>query len=86
VRERTPIPLILENFTAPVVVPGAEMDVAEFAAAVLDRTGCDLLCDVTNLRPTRSTMTWTWIASWIVGRGTGWCSSTSRAGTGTRVR
>ena len=48
-RDRIPTPLILENITSPVVVPGAEMDEAEFVAAVLDRTGCGLLCDVTNL-------------------------------------
>jgi uncharacterized protein len=49
VRGRIPTPLILENITAPVIVPGAEMDEAEFVAAVLERTGCGLLCDVTNL-------------------------------------
>lgn len=49
VRERIPTPLILENVTAPVVLPGGEMDEAEFVTAVLDRTGCGLLCDVTNL-------------------------------------
>ena len=31
------------------IVPGAEMDEVEFVTAVLDRTGCGLLCDVTNL-------------------------------------
>ena len=42
-------PLILENITATVCVPGGEMDEAEFVTAVLDRTGCGRLCDVTNL-------------------------------------
>ena len=49
VRRRIRTPLILENITATVVVPGGEMDEAEFVTAVLDRTGCGLLCDVTNL-------------------------------------
>jgi uncharacterized protein (UPF0276 family) len=49
VRRRIPVPLILENITAPLVVPGGEMDEVEFVTAVLDRTGCGLLCDVTNL-------------------------------------
>jgi len=49
VRRRIQTPLILENITAPVVVPGGEMDDVEFVRAVLDRTGCGLLCDVTNL-------------------------------------
>ncbi len=49
VRRRISTPLILENITSPVVVPGAEMDEVEFVTAVLDRTGCGLLCDVTNL-------------------------------------
>jgi uncharacterized protein (UPF0276 family) len=49
VRRRTPVPLILENITTPLVIPGSEMDEAEFITAVLDRTGCGLLCDVTNL-------------------------------------
>ena len=31
------------------IVPGSEMDEVEFLTAVLDRTGCGLLCDVTNL-------------------------------------
>jgi uncharacterized protein (UPF0276 family) len=49
VRERIQTPLILENITSPVIVPGAEMDEAEFVKSVLDRTGCGWLCDVTNL-------------------------------------
>jgi len=42
-------PLILENVTTSMIVPGSEMDEVEFITAVLDRTGCGLLCDVTNL-------------------------------------
>jgi uncharacterized protein (UPF0276 family) len=49
VRRRIDVPLILENITATMIVPGSEMDEAEFLTAVLDRTGCGLLCDVTNL-------------------------------------
>jgi uncharacterized protein (UPF0276 family) len=49
VRQRISVPLILENITSPVIVPGGEMDEVEFVTSVLDRTGCGLLCDVTNL-------------------------------------
>ena len=49
VQRRISTPLILENITATMIVPGAEMDEVEFLTAVLDRTGCGLLCDVTNL-------------------------------------
>lgn len=49
VRRRIDAPLILENVTATVAVPGAEMDEPEFLTDVLDRTGCGWLCDVTNL-------------------------------------
>ena len=49
VRSRIPIPLILENITTTMIVPASEMDEVEFLTAVLDRTGCGLLCDVTNL-------------------------------------
>jgi uncharacterized protein len=49
VRRRIRTPLILENITSTMIVPGSEMDEVEFLTAVLDRTGCGLLCDVTNL-------------------------------------
>jgi uncharacterized protein (UPF0276 family) len=49
VRRRIRTPLILENITATRILPGSEMDEVEFLTAVLDRTGCGLLCDVTNL-------------------------------------
>jgi uncharacterized protein (UPF0276 family) len=49
VRRRIRAPLILENITTTMIVPGGEMDEVEFLTAVLDRTGCGLLCDVTNL-------------------------------------
>ncbi len=42
-------PLILENISSPLIVPGGEMDEAEFLHQVLDSTHCGLLCDVTNL-------------------------------------
>ena len=31
------------------IVPGSEMDEVDFLTAVVHRTGCGLLCDVTNL-------------------------------------
>jgi uncharacterized protein (UPF0276 family) len=49
VQERTEVPLILENITYTVTMPGAAMAEAEFLAELLDRTGCGLLLDVTNL-------------------------------------
>jgi uncharacterized protein (UPF0276 family) len=49
VQRRTEAPLILENITYNVRMPGAEMDEAAFLAALLERTGCGLLLDVTNL-------------------------------------
>jgi uncharacterized protein (UPF0276 family) len=42
-------PLILENITYVVEMPGAEMNEAEFLSQVLQRTDCGLLLDVTNL-------------------------------------
>ena len=49
VRRRISAPLILENVTAAMIVPSTEMDEVEFITAVLEQTGCGLLCDVTNL-------------------------------------
>jgi len=49
VRSHISIPLILENVTATVLIPGSELNEAEFLTEVLDRTGCGWLCDVTNL-------------------------------------
>jgi uncharacterized protein (UPF0276 family) len=49
VRRRIRVPLILENITAVVPIPGAEMNEAEFVAAVLEEADCGWLCDVTNL-------------------------------------
>lgn len=49
VRRRIKAPLILENITANVLIPGAEMDEPEFVAAALEATDCGWLCDVTNL-------------------------------------
>jgi uncharacterized protein len=49
VRSRIRTPLILENITTTMILPASEMDEVEFLTAVLDRTGCGLLCDVTNL-------------------------------------
>jgi uncharacterized protein len=49
VRRRIKVPLILENITATVLIPGAQMDEPEFVDAVLDAADCGWLCDVTNL-------------------------------------
>ncbi len=49
VRQEIEAPLILENITYTVRLPGAEMSEAEFLAEVLERTDCGLLLDVTNL-------------------------------------
>ncbi len=49
VRKRIEAPLVLENITTVVRVPGAEMDEPEFLTRVLERTGCGWLCDVANL-------------------------------------
>ena len=48
--EQIPAPLIVENITAPFVLPGAEMDEAAFLTALTERTGCGLLLDVANLQ------------------------------------
>ena len=48
-QRRTDIPLILENISYMVALPGAEMTEAQFLTEVVERTGCGLLLDVTNL-------------------------------------
>ena len=48
-QRRTDIPLILENISYIVAMPGAEMTEAQFLSEVTERTGCGLLLDVTNL-------------------------------------
>lgn len=42
-------PLILENITYPFTMPGSDCDEVEFLNELLERTGCGLLLDVTNL-------------------------------------
>lgn len=49
VRRLIDVPLILENITYLVSMPGAEMTEADFLAEVLERTDCGLLLDVMNL-------------------------------------
>jgi uncharacterized protein (UPF0276 family) len=49
IRRVIDVPLILENITTVVRVPGGEMDEPAFLTEVLRRTGCGWLCDVTNL-------------------------------------
>ena len=48
-QERIPVPLILENITYTVELPGAEMTEAQFLTEIVERTDCGLLLDVTNL-------------------------------------
>ncbi len=43
------VPLILENITYLVTIPGGEMSEAQFIAEVAQRSDCGLLLDVTNL-------------------------------------
>jgi uncharacterized protein len=43
------IPLILENITYPFRLPGSDLDEADFLGRLVERTGCGLLLDVTNL-------------------------------------
>lgn len=49
VRKRIDAPLVLENVTTVVRVPGAEMEEPEFLTRVLEATGCGWLCDVANM-------------------------------------
>ncbi len=49
VRSHIDVPLILENITYVVDVPGAEMSEGEFLTAILERLDCGMLLDVTNL-------------------------------------
>lgn len=49
VQKRIPWPFLLENITNRFVVPGNELTEAAFINAIMTRTGCGLLLDVTNL-------------------------------------
>lgn len=49
VRRWIDVPLILENIAYLVTLPGAEMTEAQFLNAVVERSNCGLLLDVTNL-------------------------------------
>jgi uncharacterized protein len=42
-------PLILENISYSLSYPSSEMDEAEFIGRLLERTGCGMLLDITNL-------------------------------------
>lgn len=48
-RRSIAVPLILENITYSLRLPGAEMSEGEFLQRVTEETGCGLLLDVTNL-------------------------------------
>ncbi|WP_018263668.1 DUF692 domain-containing protein [Methylobacterium sp. WSM2598] len=43
------IPLVLENITADLTIPGAEMTEGEFFRELVRATGCGMLLDVTNI-------------------------------------
>jgi uncharacterized protein len=43
------LPFVLENITETHLMPGSTMDSADFLHQVVERTGCGLLLDVTNL-------------------------------------
>ena len=49
VRQQISTPLILENITYTVGMPGAQMTEGQFLTEVLERSDCGLLLDVTNL-------------------------------------
>ncbi|MGK7871858.1 MAG: DUF692 domain-containing protein [Xenococcaceae cyanobacterium] len=49
VRRYVDVPLILENITYMVTIPGGEMTETQFIAEVAERSDCGLLLDVTNL-------------------------------------
>lgn len=48
IQERVGRPLLLENATYYVEMPGAEMDEAEFLTRIVGESGCGLLLDVNN--------------------------------------
>ena len=49
IRHYIDTPLILENITYMVNLPGAEMTEAQFIGEIVDRANCGLLLDITNL-------------------------------------
>lgn len=49
VRRVVPTPLILENITTTIDLPGSTMTEAEFLSALCGETGCGLLLDLANL-------------------------------------
>ena len=54
VRREIAAPLLLENITYTVSLPGSEMSEAAFIAEVLERSDCGLLLDLTNLHTNAS--------------------------------
>lgn len=49
VRGYIDVPLILENITYMLTLPGAEMTEAQFLTEIAERSNCGLLLDITNL-------------------------------------
>jgi uncharacterized protein (UPF0276 family) len=43
------VPIALENISTPFAIPGAMMSEPEFFARLVDRTGCGMLLDLTNV-------------------------------------
>ena len=48
-QDTLPVPLILENITYLLEIPGSQMTEPEFLTAVVESTGCGLLLDITNV-------------------------------------
>jgi uncharacterized protein (UPF0276 family) len=49
VQQLVDVPVILENITYPFRLPGSDLDEADFLRRLVERTGCGLLLDATNL-------------------------------------
>lgn len=49
VQEQISVPLILENITYDVTLPGGDEREGDFLAKIVNETGCGLLLDITNL-------------------------------------
>lgn len=49
IQQYTGLPLVLENITAPFIIPESDYEEHEFISKVCEATGCGLLLDVTNV-------------------------------------
>lgn len=66
VREVLPVPLVLEHITFSLEYPGSTMSESAFLTALLERTGCGLLLDVTNLAINAENFGFDW-RTWLDG-------------------